>query len=210
MGSTADSISKWIFRLTVALLIWPGIGILFFRKQGWETGLPGLSDRETTIARTGVLFEHATQFFLWILVLVVNESSSPKLRQFAMLTTVLWLAYAGVWGLQAFFVGCESYGLCLEDAQSFQVMSGGLMVAVMLAMSLSYCSTDVSSGYQQIGDGTTNHDVSVDEERNSDVASLNEKLRKAASDSKDKDKLIAKLGKKLKSLLAENDELRTK
>lgn len=207
MDITAASISKWIVRVAVALLLWPAIGILFFGQDGWETGLPDLNDREIAIARSGVLFEHATQLFLWILVLVSNETSSiPKLRQFAMLTTILWLAYAGVWGLQAFFVGCESYGLCLEGVLTFQMMSGALMVAMLLAMGLSSCNSADANGYQPIADSAAN--TSLDEERISDVADLNEKLRKALSDSKDKEKLIAKLGKKLKSLLAENEELR--
>jgi hypothetical protein len=247
------AVSKWIVRIVVVLLLWPAIGILWFGRDGWDSRLGGttnnaeaLTDREASIARTGVLLEHATQLFLWLLVLAVNEmaETNNKLRHIAIATTILWLLYVGVYGLSAFFiVGCRSYGLCLEEGRQFQFMSSVLIIILLVALALSCCGSTMTAGgatnhaaagYEPIvnGGGAAGYSTSTDslksaaadEEQttitttaatsNSSSESatllLNEALRQAKSESKDKDKLITKLGKKLKSLLAENEGLRSR
>jgi hypothetical protein len=242
------AVSKWIVRIVIVLLLWPAIGILWFGRDGWDSRLgtktEALTEREASIARTGVLLEHATQLFLWLLVLAVHEMAETNntLRHIAISTIILWLLYIGIYGLSAFFiVGCQSYGLCLEEYRQFQFMSSVLILVLLVALALScggsttagaaHHAAAAAAGYESIvngggsAGGHTSTDslksATADEEQttitttatNSSSESatllLNEALRQAKSESKDKDKLIAKLGKKLRSLLAENEGLRS-
>lgn len=94
-----DAVPKWAVRVVCSLMLAVAVPILA-GKPGWEHDFdPPLSERETKLVRSGVLFEMCFQAGLWFTSLVAGELGSTKVQAGLCGTMSLTMLFCGPYGL---------------------------------------------------------------------------------------------------------------
>jgi hypothetical protein len=151
----AETFAKWVIRVIVALLGFFCIQVLAFNGDSWEKQFTSgdLDDEREAIARTGVMFDHGFQSALWLLCILVSELSSEDnvklMRQVVLAVIAYAMTLNGIFGLKYFYVGCDTYDLCLVGAQGAQILSGVIASFCIVAIGLN-CTPTNRSDYSEV------------------------------------------------------------